>query len=141
MKKTKYAKAGLITAMSVLLVFFLIAGTQQYYKENRQEAYLLYIGLNDKDSYEQIISTEDAKTAINDICLEYVEGYTMWDANGVWRDEWNNMTDEQTLICYFQDVEQEAVEAIIEEILPTLNQNAILVEKKMVNSRYYYGEK
>ena len=48
--------------------------------------YVLYIGTNDKDTYEQVISTEEAREIVNEICIKYVDGYTASEAKGGWVD-------------------------------------------------------
>ncbi len=101
--------------------------------------YLLYIGLNDKDSYEQIVETEEAYAVISGICFKYVEGYTISEAKGVWKDETGTVTSEKTLLCYLHDIEEWEANAIMDDVLSVLNQNSILVEKRRTSDSYYYG--
>ena len=106
---------------------------------NATEKYTLYIGLNDKDTYEQIIETEDAVDKVNEICARYVEGYTMQMAKGGWVDEKEILTEENTLIYSFYEVTDEQVTQIMNDVLKELNQNSILVSHGEENSTYYYG--
>jgi hypothetical protein len=101
-------------------------------------SYTLYIGTNDKDTYKQIISTETARSIVNGICAKYVGGYTTDDAKGGWFDESGVLTEENTLVYTFIDVEESAVIAIMDEVLAALNQNSVLLEKNSV-LRLYYG--
>ncbi|MCD7918404.1 MAG: DUF3574 domain-containing protein [Clostridiales bacterium] len=101
--------------------------------------YTIYIGTNDKDTYTQLIALEDAKALVNEICSGYVEGYTVMEANGGWVDELGVLTEEQTLVYSFTDVQEEDLIAIMDEVLEVLNQNSILVETSEVQSFYYYG--
>jgi hypothetical protein len=102
-------------------------------------SYTLYIGLNDKDSYEQIIPTETAQSIVNEISAKDVDGYTSDEAKGAWFDESDVLTEESTLVYTFIDVEESAVVAIMDEVLAALNQNSILLEKNSVLRLYYYG--
>ena len=102
--------------------------------------YVLYIGTNDKDSYKQVISTEEAREMVTKICIKYVDGYTASEAKGGWVDETDTLTQENTLVYAFYEVTEEQLVNIMEEILEALNQNAILVEKQEAIYTYYSGK-
>lgn len=104
------------------------------------EKYTIYIGLNDKDTYAQIISTEDGIRMVNEICSRYVDGYTMQTAKGGWVDEKQILTEENTLIYSFYGVTDEQITQIMDDVLKELNQNAILITYGQENSAYYYGK-
>lgn len=55
--------------------------------KNKKVQYTMYVGINDQDTYKQIISSEDAKTIVDNICFKYLEGYKIQDAIGSWVDE------------------------------------------------------
>ena len=101
----------------------------------------MYVGTNDKDTYEQIISTDDAKNIIDEICGKYIGGYTFQDATGSWVDDTGTPAHENTIVCYFDDVDGETVHKIADEVISALNQNAVLIEKSKVEMEYYYGNK
>lgn len=103
------------------------------------EKYTIYIGLNDKNTYEQIISTEDGIRMVNGICSRYVDGYTMQTAKGGWMDEKKILTEENTLIYSFYGVTDEQIMQIMDDVLKELNQNSILITYGQENSAYYYG--
>ena len=103
------------------------------------EKYMIYIGLNDKNTYEQIISTEDGIRMVNEICSRYVDGYTMQTAKGGWVDEKEILTEENTLIYSFYGVTDEQIMQIMDDVLKELNQNSILITYGQENSAYYYG--
>lgn len=104
--------------------------------EEAQE-YTLYIGLNDKDEYRQLISTKEAKEIIDAICVEYVDGYTVTEAGGAWVDEKNTLTQENTLVYHFREADEEALKEIMDKVIAALNQNTILVEEQKVFYTYY----
>lgn len=101
--------------------------------------YVLYIGTNDKDTYEQIIPTDEAIEIVNAVCEKYVGGYTMSGAKGGWVDEAGIFTQENTLVYTFTGVDEETLTPLMDEVLARLNQNAILVERRDVSSSYYTG--
>ena len=105
--------------------------------ENGQ--YVLYIGTNDKDTYEQIIPTDEAVEIVNGICAKYAEGWTMSHANGGWVDEKGILTQENTLIYTFAYIDEADIVSIMDEVLTALNQNSILVERRELSSVFYNG--
>lgn len=116
------------------------AGTILEYEDAGDGQYVLYIGLNDKDTYEQIIPTGAARDIVNRICTKYVDGYTVSEANGGWVDETGTLTEESTLIYILSDVKEENVIAIMDEVLAALNQNSILVERWEYAYSLYSGK-
>ena len=99
--------------------------------------YVMYIGTNDKDTYEQIIPTDDAKAIVDGICFKYLEGYTIQDAIGSWVDEKGLPTHENTIVCYFDGTDQETVHKIADEVIVALNQNSVLIEEDQIHTEYY----
>lgn len=102
--------------------------------------YVLYIGLNDKDTYTQIIPTEEAKEIVNEICVKYVDGYTVSEASGGWVDEKGALTEEVSLVYSFSGAEEADIVSIMNEVLAALNQNSILVERQDIFYSYYNGK-
>ena len=105
------------------------------------EKYILYIGTNDKDTYQQEIPTEEARDMVNAICAKYVGGYTASDAKGGWVDETDTLTQENTLVYSFYEITEEQLVQVMDDILKQLNQNSILVERQEAVYTYYYGNK
>ncbi len=103
------------------------------------EKYILYIGTNDKDTYTQLIPTDEARDIVNGICAKYTDGYTASDARGGWVDETGTLTQEQTLVYEFYQISEEQLTQIMDEILSALNQNTILVERQQATYTYYAG--
>ena len=138
----------IIIILSIFLVLNIIATGILAYKvvelirvpvQYGQAHYTLYVGTNDKDTYEQIIPTEEAKAIIDDICVKYMDGYAFQDATGTWTDENNIVTHENTIICYFDNIDDQTVYDIADEIRAALNQGTILIQKNTVQLDYYDG--
>lgn len=104
------------------------------------DKYIIYIGTNDKDTYKQEISTEDARNMVNSICAKYVDGYTASDAKGGWVDETDTLTQENTLVYSFYNVKEEMLIKVMDEVREKLNQNSILVERQKAVYTYYNGK-
>lgn len=103
--------------------------------------YTVYIGLNDKDSYKQLISSEDAEKKVSAIALKHVDGFTVLSARGAYKDDKGVITDENSLVYEFTFAEDQQIKAIMDEVIKELNQNSVLVEKKKVNYEFYEGNK
>lgn len=101
--------------------------------------YVMYIGTNDKDSYQPKYSREQARDIVDLICLNYFDGYTLQEATGSWKDEKDNITHEYTLVCYFDGADEETVYKAADEVIKALNQNTILIERNEIHMEYYSG--
>lgn len=91
--------------------------------------YTLYLGLNDKDTYVQIINTDEAENMARDIVTKFVGGATFSKAKGYWVDENQNPTIENTIIIKFSNIDENIIENICELLKTTFNQNCIMIEK------------
>ena len=140
----KLSKTAILIILLVLnICATLVLGIQVCNLSSKQNAdcetirYVMYVGLNDKDTYEQLVPTEEAKAIIDSICFKYLDGYTIQDAVGAWTDETDNPTREQTVICYFYGTDESTVHSIAEEVLVSLNQNTVLIEKAQISTEFY----
>lgn len=116
---------------------------QSYLQKNTYEqvdSYILYIGTNDQETYQNEIQVEKAEEIISQICLQYMGGYTIECGKGAWIDDQENLTKETTFILTLQDIDEETLEHIMSDICAELNQNAILVQYSKEPQKYYYGE-
>lgn len=103
--------------------------------------YTMYIGLNDKDTYTQLITYEEAERKVSTIALKYVDGFTVLSAKGAYKDEKGVITHENSLVFEFSSVTDQQMKGIMDETLKELNQNSILIEKQKVNYEFYEGVK
>ena len=101
--------------------------------------YWMYIGLNDRDTYQQEITTDEAKVRLSSIFAHHVDGYTMFEASGSWVDEQGEWTEELTLVCVFRGATEEQMQAIMEEVLVDFNQEAVLLERRSSDAAFYNG--
>lgn len=154
MQQRKWSTAQIIIILILVIQLIATGGIIVYLvhstSENRDNSalafeeadngkYVLYIGTNDKDTYTQLIPTEEAKAKVNEICSRYVDGYTVQTAEGGWVDETGTLTEETTLIYSFDNTSEADIRSIMDEVLKALNQNSILVEKEDLTYCYYNG--
>lgn len=102
--------------------------------------YTLYIGLNDKDTFEQKISTEDAVNKANKICAAHSGGYTQFTARGGWTNDDGTLGHENTLVYMIYDISESDLKALLDEMIREFNQSSVLVEKSEAAHIYYSGQ-
>lgn len=140
-KKKIWIKAALLAAGCAVFVLQTRPAVEASSNREREALeYVLYIGLNDKDTYQQLIPTREAKEMIHNVCVRYVDGYTVTEAEGAWVDEMGRLTTEHTLVYSFRNAGEEDICQIMDEVLEALNQNTILMEERGTTWSYYNGE-
>ena len=93
--------------------------------------YNIYIGLNDKDSKKQEVSTRRARQEVIKILNNNnITGLTMYEVMGVFKHEDGTITFEKSLKVELLEVEEEDVLRSIQELKKALNQECILLEKE-----------
>lgn len=107
----------------------------------RQKKYTIYLGTNDKDTLKQEIPTETIREQMHEICIKYVDGYTVSVADGFYRDAAGNISHEVSLVYVFIDVPIDSVQKIMDEALMKFNQSSILLEVNKERGTFYSGDK
>lgn len=98
------------------------------------DKYILYVGLNDKDTKTQKIDTLSAYNLTNNILLNYVEGATVTQSKGIYKHNNGNVVIENTLIIELLFTDKTTVETIAKELKITLNQESIAIQKQTIES-------
>ena len=93
--------------------------------------YNLYVGLNDKDKYIQIIDDDFAMQTVKDIVTNIVGGATFTKSFGHWVDEFGNETNETSIVIEIVGTDDEHIERICAKLNVALNQNCIMVKKSV----------
>lgn len=132
--RTKISRL-LIAALILALVAVLSSAAIKYGTHTK---YTLYIGLSDGKTGRQTYDQDEAKRIFVNIAGKFVDGYTIYDAEGFWR-EGEKTFSEKTLVCVIVDASEEAVRGIMNEALKIFRQNTILVERGKTESMFYGG--
>ena len=98
------------------------------------DKYILYVGLNDKDTKTQKIDTLSAYNLTNNILLNYVEGATITQSKGIYKHNNGNVVIENTLIIELLFTDKTTVETIAKELKMALNQESIAIQKQTIES-------
>ena len=88
----------------------------------------LYVGLNDKDTKQQKITTLDAFKMLSNLCLVYTEGATIYDARGIYKHDDGTIIAENTLRIEIFDPIEQNIMPLIKTIKKALNQESIGIE-------------
>ena len=96
-----------------------------------------YIGLNDKDSKQQEISTVDAFKMVTNIFNTLTDGATIrGNCKGIYKHIDGTQVIEETLEAFCFDLNDEAIKNLVMILKQVLNQESILVINENVNSQF-----
>ena len=98
------------------------------------EKFTLYLGLNDKDRKQQLISTLEAYKIANNILLHYTDGATVFEANGIYKHDSGEYTIEKTLRIELLFINTDVVNKIVNDLKKAFNQETITVQKQKIDS-------
>jgi hypothetical protein len=96
--------------------------------------HILYIGLNDKETKQQEISTLDAYKVVFNAVKKYYDGATITESRGFYTHESGAVTFENSLICSILFAEDEKTRQLAEDLKNLLNQESIAIEIQDINS-------
>ncbi|ATW26665.1 DUF3574 domain-containing protein [Candidatus Formimonas warabiya] len=101
--------------------------------------YMLYVGTNDPATHTQPVPTEEMKAQVDTICEKHVEGFTVFRANGNWFDATGTQVREDTLVYCFYNATDDQIKAVMDEVLGTFHQSALVLEKTDADIIFYSG--
>lgn len=96
--------------------------------------FILYVGLNDKETKNQEISTLDAYKIATNIFVQYTGGATISEAHGIYTHDDGTIVTEITLRCEILFATIEQIKNAVEQIKIALNQESVAVEEVETNS-------
>lgn len=103
--------------------------------KNKIIKYTLYVGLNDKDSKLQEVSTINAYKLIVNICKSHkLDGFTISEATGFYVHENGEVVTEKSLRIEILFTSNEVIDAIIKDIKIILNQESVVKQVEEVTS-------
>lgn len=95
------------------------------------------IGLLDKDTKKQEITTLDSFKIIANIFAETTGGATITEGTGVYTHHDGSVVIEPTLICVVYGSDQKQIEKACEMVKLALNQETVAIEVTESNSRFF----
>jgi hypothetical protein len=98
--------------------------------------FTLFIGLFDKETKHQEISTIDAYKVTSNIFASITGGATITEAVGVYTHNDNSIVIEPSLRCEIFGATDKQIFAAADQIKTALNQESIALEESEVNSKF-----
>ncbi len=97
--------------------------------------YTLYVGLNDKDTHNQEITTLDAYKVVSNI-LTACGGATITEGRGIYTHDDGTIVQETTLVCMIFGAPEESIREAALQIKQALNQESVAFEVSDVTSMF-----
>ena len=110
-------------------------------KPARDVQYVMYLGTNDKDTYEPIFSHEEAKEHLDAVLTKHFSGFTIQEANGGWTNDDGTVSHEYTLVIYLSDTTLDKVHAASDDLIREFNQSSVLIQANETVTEFYEGKK
>ena len=134
---------AVVTALSVVALcistFCLTKVMQSPDPVKKDIQYVLYLGTNDKDTNEPVLSPEEAKEQLKKILIQRFGGYTITDANGGWVGEDGTEYQEYTLVIYLSDTTIEDIHSLCNELVDVYRQSSVLIQANETTTEFYSG--
>ena len=102
--------------------------------------YVMYLGTNDKDSYEPYGEPDAVKAKVDEVLTRHFEGFTIQEANGGWTNEDGTVSHEYTVVILLSDTTAEKVHAAADELIQAFNQSSVLIQANETTTEFYSGK-
>ena len=137
----KFSIIAMVLALIALglAVFSLASPAKTEAHEEQNIQYVMYLGTNDKDTYEPFGTPEEAKAKVDEVLTKHFEGFTIQDATGGWTSENGTVDHEYTVVILLSDTTLEKVHAAADDLIRTFNQSAILIQSNQTRTEFYSG--
>lgn len=99
--------------------------------------YTIYLGLNDKDTKTQQISTLEAYKVVTNLISADFGGGTIFEARGIYRHDNGEIVTETTLRIELLFADDSQVRRFCETLKKLFNQESVAVQKDVVNSELW----
>ena len=96
--------------------------------------FTLYLGLNDKDTKRQEISTLEAYKVVSNILAKDFGGGTIFEAQGIYKHDDGQIVFEKTLRIEILFAELPQIKILVELLKKMFNQKCIAVQEENIES-------
>ena len=138
-------KSGLIALVLAVIalglsIFNFVSAPKAQHQEEADVQYVIYLGTNDKDSYEPYGTPEVVKAKVDEVLTKHFEGFTIQEANGGWTNENGTVDHEYTVVILLSDTTMEKVHAASDDLIRAFNQSAVLIQANKTKTEFYSGK-
>ena len=102
--------------------------------------YVMYLGTNDKDSYEPYGEPDAVKAKVDEVLTRHFEGFTIQEAKGGWTNEDGTVSHEYTVVILLSDTTAEKVHAAADDLIRAFNQSSVLIQANETTTEFYSGK-
>lgn len=102
--------------------------------------YVMYLGTNDKDTYEPFGTPDEAKAKVDEVLTHHFEGFTIQEANGGWTNETGTVDHEYTIVIILSDTTMDQVHAAADDLIQAFNQSSVLIQANETTTEFYSGK-
>lgn len=124
--------ARLFLILTLLALAFAVSGCRKsgenVVKDGTEKYYTVSFGLNDAETNQQEVATEDARTAIRKIITDKGFGYTEYTTYGAYTEDGKSV-ENVTLVYFLVYMEDSDVENIVNEAKKELNLKSVLIQE------------
>lgn len=99
--------------------------------------YTICVGLFDKDSKRQEISTIDAFKIASNLFIRHTGGATITEGCGIYTHDDGTIVMEPSLVCMVYGATLEQIKTVASALKDALNQESVAIETAEVNSMFY----
>lgn len=99
--------------------------------------FTLYLGLNDKDTKVQKISTIEAYKMLTNVLMKNFEGATIFEATGIYKHDDGTFVIEPTLRIELLFAEEHKVRALVDMLKLMFNQESVAVQTQDISSNLW----
>lgn len=138
-KKLSIIAVVLAVIALALAVFSLVSPPKTEEQEALDKQYVMYLGTNDKDTYEPYGTPEEAKAKVDEMLTKHFEGFTIQDAMGGWTNENGTVDHEYTVVIFLSDTTLEKVHEAADDLIRVFNQSSILIQTNQTRTEFYSG--
>ena len=138
-KKLSIIAVVLAVIALALAVFSLVSPAKTEEQEALDKQYVMYLGTNDKDTYEPYGTPEEAKAKVDEVLTKHFEGFTIQDAMGGWTNENGTVDHEYTVVILLSDTTLEKIHEAADDLIRVFNQSSILIQTNQTRTEFYSG--
>lgn len=99
--------------------------------------FTLYLGLNDKDTKVQEVSTIEAYKIVSNLISADFDGGTIYEARGIYKHDNGTIVTETTLRIELLFADASQVHTLCNTLKKMFNQESIAVQEEVINSELW----
>ena len=134
------ATGKFIAILSIIAICLSVTNLYLIVNPKKDVQYVLYLGTNDKDTYEPVYVGDEAKQKVDEILTKHFSGWTISDARGGWTNEDGTISHEYSVVITLSDTTLNKVHEASNELIDVFRQSSILIQTNETKTEFYNGK-